>query len=125
MREITILSAEDNPANRKIVRDLFERSGYRVIEALNGEEVISIAESEMPDIILMDIQLPRISGYEATAAIKADPRLKHILIIGVTSYALSSDEDRVLRAGCDDYLAKPYRPSVLLQMVRRHTQRKP
>ena len=118
MEPLKILSAEDNPANRKIVRDLFGKNGYVVIEALDGEEVIALAASESPDIILMDIQLPKMSGYDAARAIKADPRLQHIPIIGVTSYALSGDEDKVMEAGCDDYLAKPYRPRVLLEMVR-------
>ena len=115
----TILSAEDNPANRRIIRDLFATKGYLVIEATNGEEAVALALREKPDIILMDIQLPKISGYEATKAIKANPELSHIPIIAVTSYALSGDDQKAYEAGCDDYIAKPFRPRMLLEKVER------
>ena len=117
MAQKIILSAEDNTANRKIIRDLFGKSGYKIIEAVNGEEVIEKAKSEKPDLILMDIQLPKISGYEATAAIKSDPELKHIPILAITSYALSGDDKKAYEAGCDDYVTKPFRPSKLLEKV--------
>ena len=113
----TILSAEDNAANRKIIRDLLGRRGYRVVEAIDGEEAIKLAETEKPDLILMDIQLPKKSGYEATAAIKSNPDLKHIPIIAVTSYALSGDDKKAYEAGCDDYMTKPFRPSMLVEKV--------
>ena len=115
-----ILSAEDNPANRKMIRDLLGKLGYRIIEALNGEEVIEMARAEHPDLILMDIQLPRISGYEAATKIKSIPELKNIPIIAVTSYAFSGDERRAYEAGCDDYIAKPYRPRLLVEKVQQY-----
>ena len=120
MKPKVILSAEDNAANRRIIRDLFGKKGYRVIEALNGEEAVEIAKREKPDLILMDIQLPKISGYDAARAIKSNPELKHIPIIAVTSYALSGDDQKAYEAGCDDYITKPFRPSVLLEKVEKH-----
>jgi two-component system, cell cycle response regulator DivK len=116
---IKILHVEDNPSNRMIVRDLFEFQGYRVIEVSDGEEALAAAERERPDLILMDIQLPRISGLEATRRIKAQKELRHIPIIAVTSFALSGDDQKAAEVGCDAYIAKPYRPRDLLQLVRK------
>jgi two-component system, cell cycle response regulator DivK len=116
----SILSAEDNAANRKIIRDLFGKRGYRVIEALNGEQAVELAKSEVPDLILMDIQLPKMSGYEAAFAIKSEPSLHHIPIIAVTSYAFSGDEAKAYESGCDDYVAKPFRPRLLLEKVEQY-----
>ncbi|MAG13639.1 MAG: response regulator [Spirochaetales bacterium] len=120
MTQKTILSAEDNAANRRIIRDLFGKRGYKVVEATNGEEAIKVALREMPDVILMDIQLPKISGYKAARAIKSIPDLKHIPIIAVTSYALSGDDRKALEAGCDDYMTKPFRPRMLLEKVEKY-----
>jgi two-component system, cell cycle response regulator DivK len=114
-----ILHVEDNPANRMIVRDLLEFQGYQVVEALDGEEGLAAAEREHPDLILMDIQLPRISGIEATRRIKAREDLRRIPIIAVTSFALSGDEQNAAAAGCDAYIAKPYRPRDLLQLIQK------
>jgi two-component system cell cycle response regulator DivK len=116
----TILSAEDNAANRKIIRDLLTKKGYRVIEALNGEEAVALARKEVPDLILMDIQLPKMSGYDAATAIKSDPALESIPIIAVTSYAFSGDEKKAYESGCDDYVAKPFKPKLLLEKVERY-----
>ena len=117
MKAQSILSAEDNAANRKIIRDLLGKKGYRVIEALNGEEAVALAKQEIPDLILMDIQLPKMSGYDAAIAIKALPELKDIPIIAVTSYAFSGDEKKAYESGCDDYVAKPFKPRLLLEKV--------
>ena len=117
MRPKTILSAEDNDANRRIIRDLFGKKGYKIVEAVDGVEAIALVKQIKPDIILMDIQLPKKSGYDVTKEIKADPELKHIPIIAVTSYALSGDEDKALEAGCDAYVTKPFRPKLLLETV--------
>ncbi len=114
MAQHVILSVEDNEANRRIVRDLFTRKGYRVIEAVDGEEGVAMARREKPDLILMDLQLPKVDGFEATRRIKADPELSHIPIVAVTSYALSGVEEKALEAGCEDYVAKPFRPRELL-----------
>jgi two-component system, cell cycle response regulator DivK len=116
---IRILHVEDNPANRMIVRDLLEFRGYQVLEVTNGEEALATAERERPDLILMDIQLPRISGLEAAKRIKAREDLQRIPIVAVTSFALSGDDQQAAEAGCDAYIAKPYRPRDLLQIIQR------
>ena len=113
----TILHVEDNASNRKIVRDLLGSRGYRVVEALDGEEALAAAEREHPNLILMDIQLPRVSGLEATRRIKARPDLRHIPIVVVTSFALSGDDQQAFAAGCDAYVAKPYNPRELLRII--------
>ena len=114
-----ILVVEDQPDNRQILRDLLENAGYEMIEAENGEEALTAAAAHKPDLILMDIQLPVMDGYEATRRIKGDPATKHIPIIAVTSYAtLSGDEEKTRAAGCDGYIAKPFSPRELLGKVR-------
>ena len=114
-----ILHVEDNSANRMIVRDLLEFQGYQVIEVLDGEEALAAVDRERPDLILMDIQLPHISGLEASRQIKARAELRHIPIIAVTSFALSGDDQRAAEAGCDAYIAKPYRPRDLLELIKK------
>jgi len=117
MAEKVILSVEDNEANRRIIRDLFTRKGYRVVEAVNGEEAVTIAKKEKPDLILMDVQLPKMDGYEATRQIKSDPEMESIPVLAVTSYALSEDREKAMAAGCEDYVAKPFRPRELVAKV--------
>jgi two-component system cell cycle response regulator DivK len=112
-----ILVVEDQEDNRKIVKDLLTNSGFEVVEAVNGIDGVSLAEKMLPDLILMDIQLPGIDGYEATRQIKAKSNLASIPIIVVTSYALSGDAKKAYDAGCDDYVAKPYSPRKLLAKV--------
>ena len=116
---VRILHVEDNAANRMIVRDVLEFQGYEVVEVFAGEEALAAAEREGPDLILLDIQLPRISGLEATRRIKARPDLRSIPIVAVTSFALSGDDQKASAAGCDAYIAKPYRPRDLLQIVQK------
>ena len=113
-----ILVVEDQEDNRQILRDLLAHAGYEVVEVGNGADALSAAAEYRPDLIVMDIQLPLLDGYEATRRIKADPTLKHIPIIVVTSYALSGDETKARSAGCDDYVAKPFSPRALLQKIR-------
>lgn len=113
-----ILVIEDQEDNRVILRDLLMSVGFEVIEALNGLDGVAIAETEKPDLILMDIQLPLLDGYEATRRIKANPLLASIPVIAVTSYALSGDEEKATAAGCDAYVTKPYSPRQLLATVR-------
>ncbi len=117
-----ILIIEDQEDNRRIMTDMLNAAGFEVIEAVNGEDGVSMAESHVPDLILMDIQLPRIDGYEATRRIKAQPALGAIPIIAVTSYALSGDDKKAFEAGCDAYLAKPFSPRELLAKVREFVQ---
>jgi two-component system cell cycle response regulator DivK len=113
-----ILVVEDTEDNRQILRDLLTAAGFELIEAVDGESGVAMASEHRPDLILMDIQLPMIDGYEATRRIKADPALAHIPIIAVTSYALSGDEEKTRAAGCDGYIAKPFSPRQLLGKVR-------
>ena len=112
-----ILVVEDQEDNRQILRDLLGTVGYEMIEAEDGEQALVQAAKHRPDLILMDIQLPILDGYEATRRIKADPALKAIPIIVVTSYALSGDEEKARAAGCDAYVAKPYSPTELLEKI--------
>jgi two-component system cell cycle response regulator DivK len=115
-----ILVIEDQEDNRRILCDLLTTRGYEIIEATTGLDGVSIAEKERPDLILMDIQLPGIDGYEATRRIKANPILHQIPIIAVTSYALSGDDAQALEAGCDAYVAKPFSPRALLAKIREY-----
>ncbi len=115
-----ILVVEDQPDNRKIIRDVFARTSYEIIETENGEEALAAIAKARPDLILMDIQLPIMDGYTATRRIKADPALRSIPIIAVTSYALSGEEKKAREAGCDDYIPKPYSPRELLAKVRQY-----
>jgi two-component system, cell cycle response regulator DivK len=115
-----ILVVEDTWHNRRILRDLLTRAGFEVLEAENGEEGIAQAELHRPDLILMDIQLPLMNGYDATRRIKDNPALHHIPIIAVTSYALAGDEAKTREAGCDGYVAKPFSPRKLLAKVQEY-----
>lgn len=113
-----VLLVEDQEDNRRIVRDLLHSVGFELIEATTGEEGINLAEAHRPDVILMDIQMPVIDGYEATRRIKSNPALSHIPIIVVTSYALSGDDAKARAAGADAYVAKPFSPRQLLAKIR-------
>ena len=113
-----ILVIEDTEDNRVILSDLLSSAGYELIEAMDGLEGVATAEREQPDLILMDIQLPGIDGYEATRRIRKIPALAKVPIIAVTSYALSGDEAKTREAGCDGYVAKPYSPRQLLAKIR-------
>jgi len=112
-----ILVVEDTRDNREILRDLLVAKGYDFVEAVDGAAGVVMAASSRPDLILMDIQLPILDGYEATRRIKADPDLAHIPIIAVTSYALAGDEEKTRAAGCDGYIAKPFSPRQLLGKI--------
>jgi two-component system cell cycle response regulator DivK len=103
-----ILVVEDQPDNREIIRDMLAPTDYEITEAENGEEALVAIAKQRPDLILMDIQLPIMDGYTATSRIKADPSLRSIPIIAVTSYALSGEEKKARAAGCDDYVPKPF-----------------
>ena len=113
-----VLVIEDHEENRQIMRDLLTHAGFEMAEAHTGEDGVIAAGRERPDLILMDIQLPGLDGYEATRRIKANPALRHIPIIVVTSYALSGDDVKAFEAGCDAYVTKPFVPRELLAKVR-------
>jgi len=114
-----ILLVEDEEDNMQILRDLLA-ADYELTEALNGEKALMAVAEQRPDLILMDIQLPIMDGYEATRRIKADPASQSIPIIAITSYALGQDEQRARAAGCDDFVAKPYSPRQLLLKIREY-----
>lgn len=118
MNAKTILYVEDHELNRKIVRDLLRRTSYRLIEAPDGEAGLTLARTQRPDLILMDVQLPKLSGIEVTRQLRAEPATADTPIIAITSFALSGDEQRAKEAGASAYLAKPYSPFTLLSMIR-------
>jgi two-component system, cell cycle response regulator DivK len=115
-----ILVVEDQEDNIQILRDLLGSVGFTILEAKDGEEGVRVALAECPDLILMDIQLPLLDGYEATRRIKADAACSAIPIIVVTSYALAGDEAKAREAGCDGYVPKPYSPRQLLAKIREY-----
>jgi two-component system cell cycle response regulator DivK len=116
----TILYVEDNEANRMIVRDLLKRTKYQLAEAHDGEEGVAKALELRPGLILMDIQLPKISGLEAIRRLRAEAATAATPIIAITSFALSGDEQKAKAAGATAYLAKPYSPFDLLKLIRQH-----
>jgi len=119
MSERTILLVEDNELNRKIVRDLLKRTSYRLIEAHDGEAAVTTALEQNPDLILMDIQLPKISGIEATRRLRTHESTATTPIIAITSFALSGDDQKAKEAGATAYIAKPYSPFTLLELIRK------
>ncbi|HEY2561325.1 MAG TPA: response regulator [Caldimonas sp.] len=118
MSQRTVLYVEDNEYNRKIVRQLLGRSGYRLVEAVDGEAGVAAAFEVIPDLILMDVQLPKMSGLDATRILRADARTQDIPIVIITSFAMSGDRERATAAGAAGYLAKPYSPRELLALLR-------
>jgi two-component system, cell cycle response regulator DivK len=113
-----ILVVEDQEDLRGVLRDLLTGSGYAVAEATDGQAGVEMTRSERPDLVLMDIQLPVMDGYEATRQIKTDPNLKATPVIAVSSYAMKGDEEKARTAGCDHYVTKPYSPVQLLRIIR-------
>jgi two-component system cell cycle response regulator DivK len=119
MKQPTVLYVEDNEYNRKIVRQLLSRTSYRLMEAADGEAGLAMIRQERPDLVLMDVQLPKMSGLEVTRALRTDAATADIPIIMVTSFALSGDDQKAMAVGASAYLAKPYSPRELLALVRK------
>ena len=115
----TILYIEDNDVNRRLVQDLLRSTSYRLLEAPDGEAGIAMARRERPDLILMDVQLPRVSGIEATRTLRNEAATANTPIIAITSFALAGDEQKAMEAGATAYMAKPYSPRDLLALIRR------
>ena len=113
-----ILIVEDNDLNLKLFRDLLAANGYETVETKEGVEAMGITRAIMPDLILMDIQLPEISGLDVTRKIKNDPEIKHIPVIAVTAFAMKDDEEKILEAGCEAYLSKPIAIDKFITTVR-------
>jgi len=113
----TILIVEDNEMNRDMLSRRLERKGYSVLIAVDGEKGLEVARANIPDLILMDMSLPVVDGWEATRRLKADDRLKHIPVIALTAHAMANDRDKALEAGCNDYDTKPIElPRLLAKM---------
>jgi two-component system cell cycle response regulator DivK len=118
----TILIVEDEPKNMKLLRDLLQRFGYEIIEALDGEQGVKTAGEKIPDLILMDIMMPKMDGLEATRIIKADAKTRQIPIIALTSYAMKGDRERTIEAGCNGYMAKPIDIQEVLKTIEHYLQ---
>lgn len=116
----TILIVEDNLLNMKLFKDVLQCGGYRTLSTNDGREAISIARDDRPDLILMDIQLPEVSGLEVTKWMKDDEALRDIPIIAVTAFAMKGDEERIRRGGCEGYISKPISVSTFLETVTHH-----
>jgi CheY-like chemotaxis protein len=113
----TILIVEDNEMNRDMLSRRLERKGYEVLIAVDGEKGLEVARAKLPDLVLMDMSLPVVDGWEATRRLKADVRLKHIPVIALTAHAMANDRDKALEAGCDEYDTKPIEfPRLLAKM---------
>ncbi len=116
----TVLIVEDNELNMKLFHDLLEAHGYNTLQARTGHEALELAREHHPDLVLMDIQLPEVSGLEVTRWIKEDDDLSDIPIIAVTAFAMKGDEERIRAGGCEDYLAKPISVSSFIEKVKRY-----
>lgn len=116
----TVLIVEDNELNMKLFHDLLEAHGYETLQARTGPEALALAEEHRPDLILMDIQLPEISGLQVTQQIKKSETLSTIPVIAVTAFAMKGDEERIRAGGCEDYIAKPISVVEFLEKVKRY-----
>ncbi|MCB1499540.1 MAG: response regulator [Bauldia sp.] len=114
----TVLIVEDNELNMKLFHDLLEGIGYNIVETRNGLEAIDLARKHKPDLILMDIQLPEVSGLEVTKWIKEDDALRHIPVIAVTAFAMKGDEERIRQGGCEAYMSKPISVGKFIETVK-------
>ena len=116
-----ILIVEDNPQNMRLLEMLLGAKGYTLLKAIDGEEAVNLATSERPDLIIMDIQLPKMNGLEATRQLRQSPDFSHTPIIAITAYAMKGDREKFLEAGCDAYLSKPINtrelPGVISEML--------
>lgn len=115
-----ILIVEDNELNMKLFNDLLEAHGYGTVQTNDGRDVMDLARQHKPDLVLMDIQLPGISGLEVTRMLKADDELRHIPVLAITAFAMKGDEEKIREGGCDDYIAKPISVPNFLETVNKH-----
>ncbi len=114
----TVLIVEDNELNMKLFHDLVEAQGYQALQTTDGMEALKLARSHQPDLILMDIQLPQVSGLEVTKWLKDDEALRHIPVIAVTAFAMKGDEEKIRAGGCEDYIAKPIAVNDFLETLK-------
>jgi len=116
----TVLVVEDNELNMKLFHDLLEAHGIGTVETRNGKEVLDLARKSRPDLILMDIQLPEVSGLDVTRWLKSDNELKHIPVIAVTAFAMKGDEQKIREGGCEDYISKPISVTHFMDVIRKY-----
>ena len=116
----TVLIVEDNELNMKLFNDLLEAHGYITLKTSDGAEALDLARQHHPDLVLMDIQLPRVSGLEVTRQIKADEKLKGIPVIAITAFAMKGDEEKIREGGCEDYMAKPISVTKFIETVQKY-----
>lgn len=114
-----ILIVEDNELNMKLFKDVLSAHGYETVQATDGHNVVELAREHRPDLIVMDIQLPEISGLDVTRLLKSDEELKHVPVIAVTAFAMKGDEERILEGGCEAYISKPISMSDFIAAVRK------
>lgn len=115
-----VLIVEDNELNMKLFRDLLEANGIDTVACFSGNEVIEIAQAEKPDLILMDIQLPEVSGLEVTKQLKELDELKDIPVVAVTAFAMKGDEQKIREGGCEDYISKPISVKLFMEVINRY-----
>jgi len=120
----TVLIVEDDPRNQRLFRDFLEKFAFTVYEAGNGKEAVDKAQQFLPDLVLMDIQMPVMNGIDATRLIKSDPATSKIPVIALTSYAMKDDELKIRTSGCDDYLTKPVDLRLLIRKVKEYTEKR-
>lgn len=122
MNSKTVLIVEDNELNMKLFHDLLEAHGIDTVETRDGREVLDLARNHKPDLILMDIQLPEISGLDVTKWLKDDPDLRKIPVIAVTAFAMKGDEQKIREGGCEDYISKPISVTNFMETIKKHLQ---
>lgn len=115
-----VLVVEDNELNMKLFHDLLEAHGIDTVQASNGKNVVELAQKEKPDLILMDIQLPEISGLDLTKTLKSNDELKDIPVIAVTAFAMKGDEQKIREGGCEDYISKPISVSHFIEVIQKY-----
>jgi len=116
-----VLVVEDDTDNRRIVAKVLSVEGYEIVEATDGVEALAQARAERPDLILMDLALPNMDGWEATRRLKQDPATRAIPVVALTAFAMRGDEEQARAAGCDDYVPKPARPAAIREIVKKYT----
>lgn len=120
-----ILLVEDNPVNMRLIKLTLKNDNYEFVEAVNGEEALTQADLHLPDLIVLDIQIPKIDGYEVARRLKNDERTKHIPIIALTAHAMKGDEEKIINSGCDMYVSKPFDTQKFKTLVQSLLESKP
>ncbi len=120
MADETILIVEDSPLNRKLVETVLSPYGYNLLDAKNGEEAIEVATREHPDLILMDMKMPKLDGYEATRILKSRPDMANVPIVALTAHAMEEERERAIQSGCDGYITKPINTRTFPSLVRQY-----